>query len=108
MGQLVNQHSFVLTGLAVLGAAWFVLRRRGAWLRRGVVGGLEAEYEGRAAVLRADIQSDAGGELARRFAIDSVPSFVVLDPSGDVVERLEGTTSAPIPELRRALRRAGA
>lgn len=71
------------------------------------VDGFEREYEGRARVLRADLQSDAGGRLAERYAIDTVPSFLVFDADGDVVDRFEGTSGAPVAELRRALREAG-
>lgn len=72
------------------------------------VDGLEREYEGRAVVLRADIQQPAGRELSERYGVDVVPGWVVLDPGGRVVVRLEGTRGAPIPRLRRALAAAGA
>lgn len=71
------------------------------------VDGLEREYEGRAQVLRVDLQSDAGAELGDVYGVDSVPSFLVFAPSGEVVERFEGTSRAPVPELRRALGEAG-
>ena len=72
-----------------------------------VVDGLEREYEGRATVVRADIQSDPGRAVARRFDIKVVPSFVVLRPDGKVLYRNEGSGGVPVPELRRALARAG-
>lgn len=71
------------------------------------VDGLEREYEGRARVLRVELRSDAGAELGARYDVDTVPSFLVFAPSGEVVGRFEGTSGAPVPELRRALGDAG-
>ncbi len=34
MGALLNQHSFIVLGVLALGILWFLLRRRGRWLRR--------------------------------------------------------------------------
>ncbi len=72
------------------------------------VDGLEREYEGRATVLRADIQTDAGRTLAARHDIDVVPSFVVLDGSGGLIYREEGTRGVPAADIRRALRETDA
>lgn len=71
------------------------------------VDGLEREYEGRAQVLRVDLQSEVGGELGDRYGVDTVPTFLVFDARGEEVERFEGTSGAPVPELRRALGEAG-
>jgi hypothetical protein len=68
-----------------------------------VVDGLEREFEGRARVVRANIQSGAGRTLADRFDIEVVPSFLVFDATGDVVFRREGAAGVPVKELRRAL-----
>lgn len=72
------------------------------------VDGLEREYEGRAIVLRADIQNDAGRVLADRYGIRTVPGWVVFDADGDVVWREDGTPGAPLAQLRRLLDDAGA
>lgn len=71
-----------------------------------MVDGLEREFEGKALVIRADFQSDAGRELGRRYGIDTVPGFVVFDRSGKVVFRRNGSGGVPLKELRRALSRA--
>ena len=72
-----------------------------------VVDGFERESEDRAIVLRANLQSDAGRELAQRYDIATVPSFVVLHHTpDDPVLRLEGTRGVPLSDLRRALREA--
>lgn len=73
-----------------------------------VVDGLEDEYEGRAVVLRADLRSETGREVAGRYGIDVVPSFVVFDASGEVVFSENGTAGVPVAEIRGALREAGA
>lgn len=38
MGALLNQHSFIVGSVLVLGGLWFVLRRRGRWLRWTAIG----------------------------------------------------------------------
>lgn len=71
------------------------------------VDGLERQYAGRATVLRADILSEAGRTLARRYDIDVVPGFVVLAGDGTVVWSDSGMRGAPVAEMRAQLRRAG-
>jgi hypothetical protein len=69
-----------------------------------VVDGLEREFEGEAFVVRVELSSAPGRELGRRYDIDTVPSFVAFDASGDVVFRRNGSGGVPLKELRRALR----
>lgn len=38
MAALLNQHSFIVGGVLVLGGLWFLLRRRGGWLRWTAIG----------------------------------------------------------------------
>jgi thioredoxin-related protein len=68
-----------------------------------VVDGLEEEFEGRAIVVRADYRTDAGKELARKYDIDSVPSFIVFDRESDVIFRRNGSAGVPVEQLREAL-----
>ncbi len=68
-----------------------------------VVDGLEREYEGEAFVVRVELSSAPGRELSRRYGIDTVPSFIVFDRSGDVVFKRNGSGGVPLKELRRAL-----
>lgn len=70
-----------------------------------MVDGLEREFEGRARVVRANIQSDAGRTLADRYDVDVVPSFLVFDPDGTIVFKKVGASGVPLDDLRRALRR---
>lgn len=70
-----------------------------------MVDGLERELEGRASVLRANLQSDAGRVVAARYEITTVPGFVVLDPRGEVVLRVNGARGVPVADVRRAVSR---
>jgi len=45
---------------------------------------LERELEGRAQVLRLNVMDDVGGELAMRYGVRGVPTFVLLDSAGKV------------------------
>lgn len=69
-----------------------------------VVDGLEREFEGRAFVVRVELSSAPGRELGRRYGIDTVPSFVAFDRSGEIVFRRNGAGGVPLKDLRRALR----
>jgi thiol-disulfide isomerase/thioredoxin len=68
-----------------------------------VVDGLEREFEGDAYVVRVELSSDPGRQLARRYRIDTVPSFVAFDGDGDIVFRRNGASGVPLKELRRVL-----
>ncbi len=70
-----------------------------------MVDGLEREFTGKARVVRANIQSDAGRSLSRRYDVDVVPSFLVFDADGEIVYRKVGAPGVPLDDLRRALRR---
>ncbi|HVL80644.1 MAG TPA: thioredoxin family protein [Actinomycetota bacterium] len=73
-----------------------------------MVDGIAREYEERATVLRADIQSEAGAELARRLDVSVVPTFVFFGRDGSEVTRFGTTLKASEAQLRRGLRQAGA
>jgi thioredoxin-related protein len=45
---------------------------------------LERELEDRAQVLRLNVMDDVGGELAMRYRVRGVPTFVLLDGAGQV------------------------
>lgn len=47
--------------------------------------GLEQDLEGRARVLRLSVMDDVGEELALRYNVRGVPTFVLLDGAGRVV-----------------------
>ena len=56
-----------------------------------VVDGLERELEGRARVLRLSVTDDVGGNLALRYGVRAVPTFVLLDGAGEVALVRAGT-----------------
>jgi thioredoxin-related protein len=49
------------------------------------VDGLERDLEGQARVLRLSVLDDVGGQLAMRYGVRGVPTFVLLDGAGEVV-----------------------
>ena len=53
-------------------------------MAKPVVDGLERELEGQAQVLRLSVMDDVGGELAVRYGVRSVPTFVLLNGAGEV------------------------
>ena len=57
--------------------------------------GLEQELEGQAQVLRLNVLDDVGNELARRYSVRGVPTLLILDGAGHVVEYFEGGQPNP-------------
>lgn len=55
-----------------------------------VVNGIEEDLEGTARVIRLDIASDRGKQVAGRYGVEAVPTIVVLDGEGEVVHRESG------------------
>lgn len=64
---------------------------------------LEREFAGHAAFVRADVQTDTGGVLMRRYQVDTVPTFLVFGRDRQLLLQLEGNPGIPVRELRRAL-----
>ena len=54
------------------------------------VEGLERELESEAVFLLIDIGSEIGGQLARRYGVRLVPTFIVFDDDGDIAYRKSG------------------
>lgn len=52
--------------------------------------GLERDLEGRAPVVRLSILSGLGRELARRYGVRSVPTFLIFDSEGTMISRKVG------------------
>ena len=53
-------------------------------MAKPVVDGLERELEGQARVLRLSVMDDTGRELAMRYGVRGVPTFVLLNGAGEV------------------------
>jgi hypothetical protein len=49
------------------------------------VDGLERDLEGQAQVLRLSVLDNVGGQLAMRYGVRGVPTFVLLDGAGGIV-----------------------
>ena len=47
--------------------------------------GLERELEGQARVMRLSVMGSVGRELAARYGVLGVPTFVLLNGAGEVV-----------------------
>jgi thioredoxin-related protein len=54
------------------------------------VDGLERDLEGQAQVARLSILSKVGREVAQRYGVSSVPTFLVFDGQGDMIGRHVG------------------
>jgi thiol:disulfide interchange protein len=69
-----------------------------------------APLEEMAVPLRVDLQTEAGAALARRYNVESIPSYIVLQPNGEVLARADGEVPAErlLNLVRRGAGRAGA
>jgi len=54
------------------------------------VDGLERDLEGKASIIRLDIGARPGRELASRYLVRALPTFLVFDGKGNVVYRQFG------------------
>lgn len=54
-------------------------------MAKPVVDGLKREMEGQAQVLRLNVMDGVGGQLAARYNVRGVPTFVLLDGDGQLV-----------------------
>ena len=52
--------------------------------------GLERELEGQAQVVRLSVISQIGQEVARRYGVRGVPTFLIFDGQGDLIGRQAG------------------
>jgi thioredoxin 1 len=66
-----------------------------------VVDNLEAEYAGRLLILRVNIQSQAGRELAAVYGFQYTPTFIFFDAAGNEVWREVGGLN--VERLRQSL-----
>jgi hypothetical protein len=54
------------------------------------VDGIERDLKGKAEVIRLDILSGVGREVAARYGVPAIPTVLVLNRTGDVVYRQTG------------------
>jgi thioredoxin 1 len=59
-------------------------------LAKPIVDGIERDLEGRARVVRLSVLSGPGSQAARRYGVRGVPTTIVFDGAGRVVEQSVG------------------
>jgi len=60
-----------------------------------IVDGLEHDLEGRAAVVRLNVMSEVGSRAARQYGVRSMPTLIIFDGDGNIVE-----TSVGVPNRK--------
>ncbi len=58
-----------------------------------IVDGIEKDLEGRAQVVRLDVSSEQGREIALGYDVRSLPTTIVVGGDGDVIDRHAGIPS---------------
>jgi hypothetical protein len=59
-------------------------------MAKPIVDGIERELDGEASVVRLSVLSGVGGRAAQRYAVRGVPTLLVFDGTGQLVERSVG------------------
>ena len=59
-------------------------------MAKPIVDGLERELEGQARVVRLSALSTIGQEMARRYDVRGVPTFLIFDGQGELIGRQVG------------------
>jgi hypothetical protein len=59
-------------------------------MAKPIVDGIERDLEGRAQVVRLSVLSEVGGQAARRYGVMGVPTVIVFDGEGNVVDQATG------------------
>ena len=62
----------------------------GCLTAKPIVDGIEKDLNGKAEVVRLNILSEVGREVASRYGVPAVPTIVVLDSGSKVVYRSTG------------------
>jgi hypothetical protein len=55
-----------------------------------IVDGIERDLEGRASVIRLSVMSDVGSRAAQQYGVQGVPTLIIFDGNGNVVEKNVG------------------
>jgi thioredoxin-related protein len=59
-------------------------------MAKPIVDGLERELEGQARVVRLDVLTKLGREVAQSHDVRSVPTFLIFDGQGNLTDRQVG------------------
>jgi thioredoxin-like negative regulator of GroEL len=59
-------------------------------MAKPIVDGIEKELKGEAKVIRLSLLSRLGGSVGQRYGIRAVPTIIIFDGNGHVVEQRAG------------------
>ncbi|MFZ5917297.1 MAG: thioredoxin family protein [Chloroflexota bacterium] len=59
-------------------------------MAKPIVDGIEQDLAGQARVIRLSLLSELGREAARRYGVRGVPTLVIFDGRGQVVQQTSG------------------
>ena len=59
-------------------------------MAKPIVDGIEKDLKGKAEVVRLNLLSKVGREVASRYSVPAVPTILILDAEGEVVYRHTG------------------
>ena len=59
-------------------------------MAKPIVDGIERDLEGRARVVRLSVMSDIGSRAAQRYNVRGVPTVLVFDGNGNLIEQRTG------------------
>ncbi len=59
-------------------------------MAKPIVDGIERDLEGQASVVRLSVLSNVGAQAAQRYSVRSVPTLLVFDAQGRLVEQRAG------------------
>lgn len=59
-------------------------------MAKPIVDGIERDLEGRARVIRLGLLSDLGRRVAQRYSVRGVPTLIIFDGEGHIVEQRIG------------------
>jgi thiol-disulfide isomerase/thioredoxin len=59
-------------------------------LAKPIVDGLERDLEGQAKVVRLSVLSQLGQQIAQRYGVRGVPTFLIFSDQGELIERQIG------------------
>ena len=64
-------------------------------MAKPIVDGIERDLEGRASVIRLSVVSEVGSRAAQQYGVRGVPTLIIFDGNGQVVE-----TSVGVPNRK--------
>jgi thioredoxin-related protein len=59
-------------------------------MAKPIVDGIEKDLEGRAKVVRLSVVSGVGSQAARRYGVRGVPTLLIFDGAGQMVQQIIG------------------